>query len=80
MAHDLFFGKTRRDWSRETSGVGSILLPEKQEKRLLNKIDDVRYDIRKAGNATKIGLLVLSAALGSLAVASFFRTSKGDRR
>jgi len=44
MAHDLFFGQTKRDWS-----CGSILLPVKQQRVLLAKVDDVRYDIRRAG-------------------------------
>lgn len=72
MAYDLFLGKTSRDWS-----CGSLLLPAKQQAAIMRKIDDVRYDIRKMGNVAKIGLLSLSGALGLLAVASFYRTSKG---
>lgn len=74
MAYDLVLGKTTRDWS-----CGSLLLPAKQQAALINKIDDVRYDIRKMGNVAKIGLLSLSGALGLLAVSSIYRTSKGDR-
>ena len=78
MAHDLLFGQTKRNWNRaENATIGSLVLPEKQEKRLLNKIDDVRYDIRKTGNLVKISVLSLSAALGFLGIASVFRTSKG---
>jgi hypothetical protein len=75
MAHDLIFGKTKRDWS-----CGSLLIPAKQEKALLNKIDDVRYDIRKTGNVLKIGLLSLSAALGFIAVSSIYRTRSDHQR
>jgi len=75
MAYDIVFGKTKRDWS-----CGSLLIPAKQEKALLNKIDDVRYDIRKIGNVAKIGLLTLSAAIGLVAVSSIFQTATRARR
>ena len=75
MAHDLIFGRTKRDWS-----CGSLLLPEKQQKVFLNKIDDVRYDIRNAGNAAKIGMLTLSAAIALVAVSSMFKTASANRR
>lgn len=71
MAYDLLFGKSKRDWS-----CGSLLIPAKQERAILNKIDDVRYDIRKTGNVLKIGLLSLSAALGFVAVSSIYRTKE----
>ena len=74
MAKDLLLGKTNRDWS-----CGSLVLPASQEKRLSNKIDDVRYDVRRAGNAAKVGLLVLSGALGLVAVSGIYRTSKEGR-
>ena len=72
MAHDLLLGKTRRDWS-----CGSIVLPKTQEKRLLDKVDDVRYDVRRAGSRAAIGLLTLSAALGLVAVSGIYRTKRG---
>jgi hypothetical protein len=75
MAHDLIFGRTKRDWS-----CGSLLLPEKQQKVFLNKIDDVRYDIRNAGSAAKIGLLTLSAAIALVAVSSMFRIATTSKR
>ena len=78
MAFDIILGQTNRRWNRSSdTTVGSLVLPEKQEKRLLNKIDDVRYDIRKTGNLVKISVLSLSAALGFVALASIYRTSKG---
>ena len=75
MALDLIFGKTRRDWS-----CGSLLMPEKQQKAFLAKIDDVRYDIRNAGNSAKIGLLTLSAAITLVAVSSMARTVSDSQR
>ncbi len=63
MALDLVLGRTPRDWS-----CGSLVLPAKQEKRLMEKVDDVRYDVRRAGNRALTGALVLSTAVGFLAV------------
>jgi hypothetical protein len=74
MAHDLFYGKTSRDWS-----CGSIVLPAKQQRALLNKVDDIRYDVRRAGSRAQIGLLALSAAVGLVAVGGIYRTVKEGR-
>jgi len=68
MAHDILFGKLSRDWS-----CGSLLLPAGQQKALLNKIDDVRYDVRRSADLLKIGMLSLSAAIGLMAVTNLFR-------
>ena len=70
MAYDLLKGKTSRDWS-----CGSMLLPAKQQAALFNKIDDVRFDIRRSSNIVKIGLLSLSAAIALVAVSNLHRTS-----
>ncbi len=68
MAHDIILGKTSRDWS-----VGSLILPAKQERRLLDKVDDVRYDARRAAKRVQVGLLALSASVGLVTVASMLR-------
>lgn len=68
MAHDLILGKTQRDWS-----CGSIVLPAKQQKQIFEKLDDVRYDVRRAGSRAITGMLVLSGALGLLAISNFNR-------
>ena len=70
MAYDIFQGQTKRDWS-----CGSLLLPEKQQKTILNKIDDVRFDIRRTGGIIKIGLLSLSAAIALVAISNLRRAS-----
>jgi hypothetical protein len=70
MAYDLFLGQTERDWS-----CGSILLPAKQQRVLLAKVDDVRYDIRRAGAKISVGALALAASLGFLGLASIYRTA-----
>jgi hypothetical protein len=72
MAKDLLLGRTRRNW-----GIGSIVLPASQERRLLDKVDDVRHDVRRAGRAAQLGLLCLSAAVGLAAVSSIYHTSRG---
>ena len=70
MAHDIFLGKTRRDWS-----CGSLLLPAKQQKVLLAKLDDVRYDVRRTGAKMSMATLALAASLGFLGIASIYRTA-----
>lgn len=68
MAHDLILGKTKRDWS-----CGSVILPTKQQKAIFDKLDDVRYDVRRVGTRATIGMLVLSGALGLVAISNFHR-------
>ena len=70
MAYDLIRGKVTRDWS-----IGSLLLPAKQQKALFAKIDDVRYDVRRAKTLISGAVFALSGALGLLALASIFRTA-----
>jgi len=74
MAHDLIYGKTTRDWS-----CGSLILPSKQQRALMDKVDDVRYDVRRAGGRVQVGLLALSAAVGLLAVSGIYRTKEKGR-
>ena len=74
MAYDLIKGQTSRDWS-----CGSMLLPEKQQKAIFNKIDDVRYDVRHSSNLIKIGMLSLSAAIGLVAVGHIYQTASEHR-
>ena len=77
MALDLVLGESGRSWGRGVSTSGSLLLPAKQQRAVFNKIDDVRYDLRRAGSHLKTGTLVLSASLGLLALASVYRTASG---
>lgn len=56
------------------SGIGSLLLPTKQQKEFFAKIDDVRYDVRRAKTLIGGAVFALSGALGLLALASIFRT------
>lgn len=77
MALDLVLGESGRNWGRGVTTSGSLLLPAKQQKAVFNKIDDVRYDLRRAGSHLRTGTLVLSASLGLLALASVYRTASG---
>jgi hypothetical protein len=61
--------------SASGSKIGSWLLPEKQQKAILNKIDDVRFDLRAVGRHVGMGAGLLAASLGLLGLASIFRTS-----
>lgn len=72
MAYDLIKGKTSRDWS-----CGSLLLPAKQQTALFNKIDDVRYDVRRSSKLIQIGMLALSGAVALVAVSNLHRTASG---
>jgi hypothetical protein len=87
MAHDILGGKNTKNFARQSSlpdspsEVGSLLIPAKQERALLQKIDDVRYDVRTVGGKVSGSVLALAGALGLLGVASIYRTVKtGDRR
>ena len=73
MAQDIFLGRTKRDWS-----CGSLLLPAKQQKALLAKADDIRYDLRRTGAKMSMATLALAASLGFLGLASIYRTSSSS--
>lgn len=76
MAYDLLSGKkTPRDWS-----CGSLLLPERQEKVFLSKIDDVRYDVRGAKNTIGAALFALSGGLTVLAISSIYRSRVKEKK
>lgn len=59
------------------SDIGSLLLPNKQQKALFNKIDDVRYDVRKAKSVIGAGVFALSGALTFLGIAKIYKANKG---
>lgn len=60
------------------TGIGSLLIPDKQQKAFLSKIDDIRYDVRRVGAKIGGATLVLSAALGLLGIASIYKTVKAE--
>jgi hypothetical protein len=78
MAFDLAFGQTKRNWGR--SSMGSFIFPVKEQRSLMAKLDDLRYDIRGMKSTIGGALFALSGALGALAIASVYRTAKKDGR
>ena len=78
MAYDLISRRTSaRDWS-----CGSIVWPEKEQKKLFDKIDDVRYDVRNAKGVIGTGIFALAAGLTFIGLSSIYRASvetKGKR-
>ena len=76
----LAYMKAKKIGIMTGSKVGSLLIPTKQQKAFLAKIDDVRYDVRRAGAKIGGATLILSAALGLLGVASLYKTAKKESR
>ena len=52
--------------------VGSILLPAKEQKVLLNKIDDVRYDVRKTRAVLGAALFAVAGGMTVLGLANMY--------
>lgn len=61
----------------KVSGVGSVLLSSSEQQRFLDKIDDVRYDIRRAGSLAGAGIAAIAGAVATLGIAEMFRAIKG---
>lgn len=59
-----------------SSGVGSILLPAKEQARLMSKLDDVRYDIRGARDTVGAGVFALAGAVAALAFAKIYKAAR----
>lgn len=71
MAYDFIKRKqVARDWS-----CGSLLIPAKQETRLLNKIDDVRYDVRNTKAVVGGAAYALAGALAFLGFAKVYKAA-----
>ena len=50
---------------------------DSDQKRMMNKMDDVRFDLRSTRNILGASLFALAGGLAFVGVASVFRTSKG---
>ena len=73
MAFDLLTHKqSKRDWS-----CGSILLPSKEQDKIFDKIDDLRYDVRTTGGLVGAGMFALAGAVAALAFGKIYKTAKG---
>ncbi len=73
MAFDLLTRKqSKRDWS-----CGSILLPTKEQDKIFDKIDDIRYDIRTTSGIVGAGMFALAGATAVLAFGKIYKTARG---
>ena len=59
--------------------MGSWILSDKDQKRILNKVDDVRFDLRLASSRVSMAGGLLAGAIGLLGLASLYRTSQFSR-
>lgn len=57
--------------------MGSLLLNDSDQNRLYNKIDDVRYDVRRTGSLVAAGVGALAGAVAMLGISQFWRASRG---
>lgn len=76
MAYDVLRGKQDgKDWSCGIEEMGSFLTPT----ATLNKIDDLRYDVRNVGANVAGGIYALAGAFAALAFAKVYKYAK-DRK
>lgn len=57
--------------------VGSILLPAKEQDKIFNKVDDLRYDIRSTRDIIGAGMFALAGATAALAFGKIYKTARG---
>ncbi len=60
--------------------VGSVLFPEKDQKRMFDKVDDLRFDVRNAKNVVGAGIFALSGALAFIAISKIYKVQKSGGR
>ena len=83
MAHDVATGeRTAADYSCGIGDddVGSFLFPAKEQQGLLNKIDDVRYDVRKTGGIVGAGLAALAGAVALLGIGHLWSAARALKK
>jgi len=72
MAFDLVKGQIKRDWSCGIEEMGSFLTPTS----VLNKVDDIRYDLRNVGANVAAGVYALAGAFGFLAFVKLYKVAE----
>lgn len=78
MAYDIATGRqVEGDWSCGMDDVGSFIFPQKEQQALYNKIDDVRYDMRKGGALVGAGLAAMAGAVAFLGLAQMWNAARG---
>lgn len=74
MAYDIIRGREDgKDWSC------GIDIKVKEMPSILNKIDDVRYDLRRIGANVSGGVFALAGAFAALAFAKVYKAAKGKK-
>ncbi len=71
------FMKSKGIRAMSSSSSGSVLFSAKEQAKLMNKMDDVRYDMRSTRNIIGASVFALAGGLAFVGIASVFRTSKG---
>jgi hypothetical protein len=72
LAHNILSGKQEgRDWSCGIEEMGSVFTPTS----ILNKVDDLRYDVRNVGANVAGGIYALAGAFAFLAFAKMYRAT-----
>lgn len=69
--------KANKIGTKDVTGMGSVLLSDSEQRRFLDKIDDVRYDIRRAGALAGAGVAAIAGAVATLGIAEMYRAIKG---
>lgn len=79
MAFDVVRRReVKGDWSCNIGDdVGSFIFPAKEQAVLYNKIDDVRYDMRKAGALVGAGMAAMAGAVAVLGLAQIWNAARG---
>lgn len=69
--------KDKKIGPQNVSGIGSLLLPAKEQARLMAKLDDLRYDIRGTRDLVGAGMFALAGGVALLGFAKIYKTAKG---
>lgn len=78
MAYDILRGRQiGKDWSCGITSdeMGSVLTPTS----ILNKVDDLRYDVRNVGANVAGGIYALAGAFAFLAFAKVYRSATAHK-
>ena len=57
--------------------IGSLLFTDSDQAKLYNKIDDVRYDVRRASSLVAAGVGALAGAVAMLGISQIWRAAQG---
>jgi hypothetical protein len=79
VAHDIASGgNDGSDWSLGDD-MGSVFFPVKEQRVLYDKIDDVRFDVRRASGVVSAGVWALAGGVALLGIAGLYNAAKGRK-